>query len=320
MRIAFLVGADTPSTLRSIEAVCRLPNIHPAGILLDTGVASRRLRIANLRRNMKREGIGYLYRRIVGAIRDWLDARAALVPKREIDNLLRRAFPEADLNLEDLAARFQLPVIRAGNLNHAAAVESLSDLSADLGVVIGTRILKPVIFSVPRLGCINLHKGAVPDYRGTPPGFWEIYDGAKTAGVTVHWVDAGLDTGDVVGTAEVPIHPLETPETLRAKLDLEGARLLSETVCSIADGTCKRRPQPASATRPPAVNPPTLSASNSRGGPRTSGPSKAMKSASSKQRFTSSSTERQSFIARAAPETEGRSSSTIASTISPATI
>jgi peptidoglycan/xylan/chitin deacetylase (PgdA/CDA1 family) len=250
MRIAFLVGADTPSTLRSIEAVGRLPDIQPVGILLDTGIAPRRARIANLRRNMKRESIGYLYRRIVGAIRDWLDARAALIPKRDIDDLLRRAFPEANLNLEDLAARFQIPVIRAGNLNQPRAVESLSNLNADLGAVIGTRILKPAIFTVPRLGCINLHKGAVPDYRGMPPGFWEIYDRATTAGVTVHFIDAGLDTGDVVGTAEIPIHPLETPETLRTKLDLEGARLLAQTVSSIADGTCERRPQPPSTNRP----------------------------------------------------------------------
>lgn len=251
MRVAFLVGGDTPSTLRSVEAVCRLPNIQAAGILLDTGATPRGARMANLRRNVKREGIGYIYRRMIGALRDWLDGRAArLAPKHEIDELLRRAFPEASLNLEDLATRFEFPLIRAGNLNQPVAVEALRQLNADLGVVIGTRILKPAIFSVPRLGCINLHKGAVPDYRGMPPGFWEIYDGAKTAGVTIHFVDAGLDTGDIVGTAEIPIHPLETPDTLKTKLDIEGARLLAETVSAISDGICERRPQPPSTTRP----------------------------------------------------------------------
>src|SRR5215469_7451669 len=251
MRVAFLVGGDTPSTLRSIEAVCRLPNIEVVGILLDTGVTPRSARMANLRRNMTREGVGYLYRRAIGALRDWLDARAArLVPKRQIDDLLRRAFPEANLNLEDATARLGLQLIRAGNLNQPSAVESLRSLNPDLGIVIGTRILKPAIFSVPRLGCINLHKGAVPDYRGMPPGFWEIYDGAETAGVTVRFVDAGLDTGDIVGTSEITIHPLETPDTLRTKLDLEGARLLAETVAALAAGTCKRRLQPPSFTRP----------------------------------------------------------------------
>jgi len=251
MRVAFLVGGDTQSTLRSIEAVCGAPNIRPVGILLDTGITSRKSRLANLRRNVKREGIGYLYRRMIGALRDWLDARAArLAPKREIDDLLRRAFPEANLNLEDLAARFQIPLVRAGNLNQQAAVEALRQLNADLGVVLGTRILKPAIFGVPRLGCINLHKGAVPGYRGMPPGFWEIFDGAKSAGVTVHFVDAGLDTGDVVGTAEIPVHPLETPDTLRTKLDIEGPRALAEAVSALAAGTCERRAQQPSAARP----------------------------------------------------------------------
>ena len=43
-----------------------------------------------------------------------------------------------------------------------------------------------------------------------PPGFWEIYDQAAAAGVTVHFVDEGLDTGDVIGTATIPIHPFGT--------------------------------------------------------------------------------------------------------------
>jgi peptidoglycan/xylan/chitin deacetylase (PgdA/CDA1 family) len=125
-------------------------------------------------------------------------------------------------------------------------VNRLRSLDADLGVVLGTRVLKRRIFEVPRLGCINLHKGKVPDFRGMPPGFWELYEGASTAGVTVHFVDDGLDTGDVLGTSEIPIHRKETPESLAAKLNLEGARLLARVVAQIQDGSVERRPQPRS--------------------------------------------------------------------------
>jgi len=92
------------------------------------------------------------------------------------------------------------------------------------------------------MGCINLHKGRVPEYRGTPPGFWELYDGASSAGVTVHLIDKGLDTGDILAASTVPIASTDTPESLLEKLHEEGARLLASAVSTIRTG--KASPQP----------------------------------------------------------------------------
>jgi peptidoglycan/xylan/chitin deacetylase (PgdA/CDA1 family) len=97
---------------------------------------------------------------------------------------------------------------------------------------------------------VNLHKGKVPEYRGMPPGFWELYDGATTAGVTVHFVDDGLDTGDVLGASEIPIHRKETPESLSAKLNMEGSRLLAHVVSQLQQGTAQRSSQPHSSHKP----------------------------------------------------------------------
>jgi peptidoglycan/xylan/chitin deacetylase (PgdA/CDA1 family) len=93
---------------------------------------------------------------------------------------------------------------------------------------------------------LNLHKGKVPEYRGQPAGFWEIYDGQKMGGVTVHFVDQGLDTGDIVGEACVPVHSKDSPDTLRRKLDMQGAALLAGCVSQVVEGTVVRRPQPKS--------------------------------------------------------------------------
>jgi peptidoglycan/xylan/chitin deacetylase (PgdA/CDA1 family) len=94
------------------------------------------------------------------------------------------------------------------------------------------------------MGCINLHKGRLPEYRGMPPAFWELYDGQTSTAVTVHCIDDGLDTGDIVGEAEVEIHPRDTEATLRHKLDLEGSKLLARCVADLAQGVAKRDPQP----------------------------------------------------------------------------
>lgn len=252
LRVAFLIGADTAATRMSIEAVCQVENIVPAAVLLDTHVPSRSVRWRNLRRNMRRHGIGYIFRRALLAIRESLDRRAArLIPASEIDTLLRAAFPERCFSLSDLGRRYGFAIHEIGNLNGAAAAARLRHTGAKLGIVLGTRVLKRSTFSVPEFGCINLHKGKVPEYRGMPPGFWELYERAPSAGVTVHFVDDGLDTGDIIATSEFPIHPKETVSSLRTKLDHEGARVLATAVSGLQRESIERRPQPrtASATR-----------------------------------------------------------------------
>jgi peptidoglycan/xylan/chitin deacetylase (PgdA/CDA1 family)/folate-dependent phosphoribosylglycinamide formyltransferase PurN len=226
--------------------------VEPTGLLLDTEVRSFRQRRRSLARNIRVNGWSYPFFRIAEAISTATSSavnRTAISPD-EITQVLRKAFPERCFSLAELAEKYGMPLIAAGNLNGDAAVAALGDCGADLGIVLGTRILKPSTFGVPRQGCINLHKGKVPEYRGMPPGFWELYDGATTAGVTVHFVDKGLDTGDIVATGAVDIAKTETPESLLEKLHAEGAKTLASAVAQIRDGTATRQLQPKVETTP----------------------------------------------------------------------
>jgi peptidoglycan/xylan/chitin deacetylase (PgdA/CDA1 family) len=215
-RIAFLVGKDDRPTRSSIEAVCKLTGVAPVAVLVDTGRPSFRQRFKNLRRNIVREGWSYLPHRLLAALRSATDIaveRAAGVTQQECLRLLARAFPAERFSLDELGGKYGFQVLRVGNLNGVIARQALTDCGAHLGIVLGTRILKQSTFAIPLQGCINLHKGRVPEYRGLPPGFWELYDGASAAGVTVHSVDATLDTGAIVATSEVPILKWDTPDT-----------------------------------------------------------------------------------------------------------
>jgi peptidoglycan/xylan/chitin deacetylase (PgdA/CDA1 family) len=249
LRVVFLIGRRDASTESSIAQVCRAQGVDPVAVLIDAGRPDFRQRARNFRRNLRREGAGYVFHRGVTVLRQFLERCAdRVIPASEVEAILREAFPAR--NLQQLSQLHGFQIFEVGNLNGPAAVERLRPLKADLGVVLGTRVLKRQIFEIPRLGCVNLHKGRVPEYRGMPPGFWELYDGAASAGVTVHFVDDGLDTGDVLGAAEIPIHRKETPESLSAKLTLEGSRLLAKVVSQIHAGTAERRPQPRSDHRP----------------------------------------------------------------------
>ncbi len=237
MRVVFLVGGDSASTRESIEAVCRLESVKPVAILVDTHRSPAKVRWKNLRRNIKREGIGYVPRRVLSFVREALDGLAGrIVPKQEVEALLRQAFPDRIFELKDLEKRYGCVVEEVGNLNGPLAGERLRHHRAQLGIVLGTRILKRHTFSVPDFGSINLHKGRVPQYRGMPPAFWELYEGAAEAGVTVHYVDDGLDTGEVLGSGSTTIHPQETLSSLKRKLDELGTATLAETVERMAGG------------------------------------------------------------------------------------
>jgi peptidoglycan/xylan/chitin deacetylase (PgdA/CDA1 family) len=252
LRVVVLTGGDSRATRMSIESVCEIPGVVPVAVLLDTGQDSLRRRWRNLRRNVRREGWRYVPHRILQAVRASTSALVdhAVVTPSEVEELLRKAFPERCHTLDDLGRKYSFSVRSVGNLNGPEAVRALHECNADLGIVLGTRILKCTTFSIPRLGCINLHKGKVPEYRGMPPGFWELYDGAATAGVTVHFVDSKLDTGDIVATGEVEISPRETPDTLKEKLHEQGALTLARAVAALQTGAAPRIPQKHTAIAP----------------------------------------------------------------------
>src|ERR1700736_3999608 len=169
LRVVFLIGKRDASTELSIAQVCQTSGVEPLAVLIDTGKAGFQQRWRNLRRNIRREGLTYIFHRGVTSLRQFLERRAdRVIPVHEVEALLSEAFPAR--NLQQLSQLHGFQIFEVGNLNGPVAVDRLRSLGADLGIVLGTRVLKRRIFEIPRLGCVNLHKGSVPEYRGMPPG------------------------------------------------------------------------------------------------------------------------------------------------------
>lgn len=124
------------------------------------------------------------------------------------------------------------------------ALAFVRGLEPDLGLVYGTRILKPSLFAIPKHGSINIHKRKVPDYRGGGPvGLWELLDDQPEIGVTVHQVTEKLDAGHVVKVATIPIEPFDTLTSLALKAHVVGNDLLVRSVADYASDTVRFRPQ-----------------------------------------------------------------------------
>jgi len=142
-------------------------------------------------------------------------------------------------------------ILRAfDNLHSPECLEAVRSLAPDLGVIDGTYILKPSVFDLPRLGSINLHCGQAPQYRGAPPVFWELYNGERQVGVTIHRVTSGVDEGTILQQEVFPLNPApsgdvmeHTRQVWRTVLRPNGLRMLRDVVRAIATGSATEQPQ-----------------------------------------------------------------------------
>ena len=105
------------------------------------------------------------------------------------------------------------------------------------------QILSKEILDIPPLGCINVHASLLPKYRGAAPIQWAIINGESKTGVTIMYMDEGLDTGDIIAATDVDIDEDVTGGMLYEKLAKKGANLLVDVLHSIEKGTTQRTSQ-----------------------------------------------------------------------------
>jgi peptidoglycan/xylan/chitin deacetylase (PgdA/CDA1 family) len=152
-----------------------------------------------------------------------------------------------DYGRDDLRADCEkngVELLLVDDIHSQPALDFVRRLEADLGLVFGTKILKPSLFEIPKQGSINIHKRKVPDYRGGGAvGLWEMRDGQKEIGVTVHRVEAKVDVGAVLQSALIPIEPLDDLESLALKADVVGSDLIVAAIRDFANGTVAETPQ-----------------------------------------------------------------------------
>ncbi len=136
-----------------------------------------------------------------------------------------------------------IPVLEVQRLTEERAWEAAAALRPDLIVIACfPQILPARWLALPALGCLNLHPSLLPAYRGPAPLFWQLRAGEGVTGVTLHFLDRGIDTGDIVAQAPVVFPPGATQAALESTLAESGARLL---LAALDLPVLPRRPQPA---------------------------------------------------------------------------
>jgi methionyl-tRNA formyltransferase len=189
---------------------------------------------------------------------------AVVLPATPIPGLaplpIRRREPPQTLR----SLRFSLPLVGSGSpqellhmawerriavwevsrLAHAETIAVLSAYQADMiCVACFSQRIPRVILILPRLGCLNVHPSLLPAHRGPVPLFWAFYEGDEVTGVTVHFMDEGLDSGPILAQERIVIPDGISYAELEMRCATQGGASLAQTVWDMYDGNAHSSPQ-----------------------------------------------------------------------------
>ncbi len=206
--------------------------------LIDAGVAVQALIGEHpRRRSLRGELLWHLYDR---------ELRSRLVGKLtgKVRGLLSREVAEDEpAPVDGKPAGPDCPVHFVSGFNSTECVELLRDLNVNLLVLGGTGIIRNRILLVPDLGTVNVHMGLLPDYRGMNVAEWAFLNGDRV-GLTVHFVDRGVDSGDVIASQEVDVSDCASIEAMRIKLSRMQHVFMAQVVRRVLDREVTAVPQP----------------------------------------------------------------------------
>jgi methionyl-tRNA formyltransferase len=157
--------------------------------------------------------------------------------------------------VKEKALELGLEVLQPASTKDPALAEALKGLAPDLVVVVAFSILPKRLLAIPRLGSLNLHPSLLPAYRGAAPIIWAVVNGERETGLSTFQLNPRIDAGDILLQRRVSIGEDETAGELEARLCLEGAQMVVETVDGLKDGSIAGRLQnTADVTRAPKLS------------------------------------------------------------------
>ncbi len=150
--------------------------------------------------------------------------------------------------VKECAMSYGISVFQPLKARDGEAMGIVRQLEPELIVVAAYgKILSEDLLNYPKYGSINVHSSLLPKYRGAAPINWVILNGEAETGVSIMYMAAALDAGDVITQVRTPIGPDEDAQALTVRLAMLGAEALSGAVMALANGSADRTPQDESA-------------------------------------------------------------------------
>jgi len=152
-----------------------------------------------------------------------------------------------------VAESYNLPILQPDCFTDPLFLERLASYRPDIGVVVAFRILPEEVYSIPPLGCVNLHGSLLPELRGAAPINWAIMRGYTETGLTTFSIASKVDTGNILLQEKVGILPEDNFDTLAGRMCSVGSELVIQTLNGLEDGLVHPVPQQGKATSAPKL-------------------------------------------------------------------
>lgn len=145
-----------------------------------------------------------------------------------------------------IALRRGIPVAEVADVNAPEFLDILRGLDLDVIISVSCpQIFGKRLLALPPRGCINVHSGPLPRYRGQLPTFWVLYHGERETAVTVHQMNRKVDDGPILLQEPVSIEPGESQASLMRRCKCIGGRLLAEAITRLEAGDLCAQPNPS---------------------------------------------------------------------------
>lgn len=145
--------------------------------------------------------------------------------------------------IHEVAAEQNIPII-CGKPKDEGIMDQLREWAPDVVVVIGYQFFLPDEFlNIPPMGVVNFHTSLLPRHCGRHPGFWTIWYGDAQSGMAVHFMDSGLDTGEIAYKSYVPVENGDTVDTLYDRIWKNDETIVKQLLDDVETDSIPRTPQ-----------------------------------------------------------------------------
>jgi methionyl-tRNA formyltransferase len=207
----------------------------------------RRLRFAQLRKYMKRNGLLATLRKI-GEVKGFGSVTGNKTRQQIYEYAMNNDLEDWTLELPELCARKGIELHACVDVNSPNTVDFVRKKEIDLLLNTGGQIIRPRLIKATAHGVLNAHMGKLPEYRGFNVLEWSLFY-AQPIGVTLHYIDQGIDTGDMVQFRRIFVDKNDTIGSLRAKSFPTSIELMTWGIKHLEKGDLCRIPQEKSAGR-----------------------------------------------------------------------
>jgi folate-dependent phosphoribosylglycinamide formyltransferase PurN len=225
----------------SLYTICVTELLCRRGVKVSAIVTRRLLNFRRFTREFSRDGV-----RLLRKIWRTIVLRKQAYRKSTYETIVdfMRAEEISVSVVDEFQTKRGIPVVYCEELNDSTTLEVLEKQKPDVVVFTGGGIIREEVLKHAGDGILNCHMGILPDYRGMDVVEWPLLEGhPEKVGMTVHFMDKGVDTGDILATRPVDVRAGESLSDLRGRFEVPMCRLMSEVCAHWLEGRVSRHPQ-----------------------------------------------------------------------------